>query len=97
MQRSVLLGLGGLIAALTLSAGAAEAYPYCNRWGRWCGGPAVVVAPGYYAAPVYAAPPVVYAPPPVYYAPSPVYYGRPAIGVGVALPGVAVGLNLPLR
>jgi len=91
MQRSVLLGLGSLIAALTLSAGAAEAYPYCNRWGRWCGGPAVVVAPGYYAAPVYAAPPpVYYAPPPVYYVPPPVYYGRPAIGVGV-------GVRLPMR
>jgi hypothetical protein len=36
----------------------------------------------YYAAPVYAPPPVVYyAPPPVYYAPAPVYYGPAPVAV----------------
>ena len=60
----------GILAAVTAAAPPAKAH----------GGVSVAIGigfPGFFAAPVYAAPPVVYAPPPVYYPAPYVAYGPP--------------------
>jgi hypothetical protein len=103
MYRSLICAAGGVLAALTLASGTAEA--------RWCGGGwqcggfvahgPVFFAPRpvYFAPrPVYYAPaPVYYAPAPVYYAPAPVVYAPPVVGFGFAAPGVSVAVNVPLH
>ncbi len=98
MHRSVLLTAGFVLAALAL--GSAPAYAD-REWGHhrhgYEGGRGY--GNGYYAPPpvYYAPPPAYYAPPPVYYAPPPVYFAPPVMGLSVVVPGVAIGLGLPLR
>lgn len=91
MQRSVLCA--AVLAVATLTSGAARAdWDHGHRHG-WYGRPVY-----YGPAPVYVAPaPVYYAPPPVYYAPPPVYYAPPALGFSLNVPGVSVGVNVPLH
>ncbi len=97
MLRSILTIACGTAIALS-SIGTARADPEWGRWhrhGGWYGRP-VVVGPTYYAPPAYYAPPV-YVAPPVVYAPPPAYYAPPALGMALALPGVSIGVNVPLH
>jgi hypothetical protein len=109
MFRSVTIAAAVVTAVVTLAGPPASADGY-ERWHRggwghehrehWRAYPApVYIAPPpvvYMPAPVYVPPPV-YAPAPVYVAPPPVFYAPPALGVGVSLPGVSVGLSVPLH
>lgn len=66
---------GGLAVAAVLAGTVATAPPAAAHGGvRFSFG---FGFPGFFAAPVYAAPPVVYAPPVVVYEPPPVVYWRP--------------------
>ena len=81
MLRSILTIACGAAIAVS-SVGTARADPEWGHWHRHGGwherpvivGPTYYAPRAYYAAPVYAGPPVVYAPPPVVYAPPPGYY-----------------------
>lgn len=104
MFRSATIALAALAAALTLAGTPAKADGYegwrrggwgHERWEHWRGyrGPVYVAPPPVYYAPA----PVYVAPPPVVYAPPPVVYAPPTLGVGVNLPGVSVGVAVPLH
>jgi hypothetical protein len=69
-----------------------------RRHGHWEHGPrGPYWARGYYPpAVVYAPPPVVYRPPAVVYAPPPVVYAPPP-PVVYGLPGISLGINIPIR
>lgn len=95
------LGLfaAGLLGLAAFAPSDAMADRYCRGPYYGCGG----YGP-YVYAPVraYYPPPVVYAPAPVYapvYAPAYAYPAVPVYGAGVAvsLPGVSVGINIPLH
>lgn len=92
------LAIAGLLAALVLAPTVADAGPHCGHGWRkheYCG--RYVYAPPPPPRVYVARPPVYYAPPPpVYYAPPPpVYYAPPAVVAPV--PGVSIGVNIPLR
>ena len=107
MFRSVTIAAAAIGAVLTLAGTPAQA----DGWhrGGWHGeggwgrerfehGRPYVVGPVYAPPPVYyAPPPVYYAPPPVYYAPPPVYYAPPSLGVALNVPGVSLGVSVPLH
>lgn len=86
MQRSVLCAAGAVLAVISFASSAARA-----DWGRGHGH-------GWYGRPVYYGPaPIYVAPAPAYYAPPPVYYAPPALGFSLTVPGVSVGVNVPLH
>ncbi len=99
MNRGLMTIAASVIAAGILAPSMAWADPPCGRGWRkheWCGGYAYR-APRYVAPHVYyPRPPVVYAPPPVVYAPPPVMYGYPP-PVLAPVPGISIGVNIPLR
>lgn len=99
MNRGSMMIAGGFVAAGILAPSLALADPPCGRGWRkheWCGG-YVYAVPRRAPPPVYyPRPPVVYAPPPVYYAPPPVMYGYPP-PIVAPVPGLSIGVNIPLR
>ena len=111
MRKFIVCATGALVASLSLASSPALADRDCGpyRGNRWCGerefhGPVYYAPRPTYYSPYYvphrvyyAPPPVYYAPPPAYYAPPPAYYAPPAAGFSVNLPGVAIGLTVPLH
>jgi len=94
-----LLAVTGLVlaAGLVAPSPARADRDWNEHGGRWHGyyeGPR-----SYYPSPpvYYFPPPAYYAPPPVYYAPPPAYYAPPAAGVSIVVPGLALGLTVPLH